>query len=323
MFETSRRQLVLTLVLVILITTGCSIRKFAINKIGDALAEGTSTYASDDDLELVGDALPFGLKLIESLLAESPDHSGMLLASCRGFVSYSYIYVQQEAEQAADFDLARSRRLRERARRLYERARRHGLHGLSVAYRGILDSLESDPAEALSVVKEDDVPLLYWNAAALGLAISVARNDAAMLARIPEVEAMLTRAIQLDEAWDAGTLHEFEVVLAGAKPGAPDYDRIREHYERAAVLSEGNRASLFVAYAEAVAVPRQDREEFRAMLEKALAVDADEHEEIRLLNLVAQRRARWLMSRIDDLILEDEIDDIMPENETGSDPEVS
>ncbi len=323
MFETPRRQLVLTLVLVALISTGCSIRKFAINRIGDALAEGTSTYDSDDDLELVGDALPFGLKLIESLLAESPDHAGMRLAACRGFVSYSYIYVQQEAERAADFDLARSRRLRQRARRLYDRARRHGLHGLGVAYRGILDRLESDPEGALTVVKKDDVPLLYWNAAALGLSISVARNDAAMLARIPEVEAMLTRAMQLDEAWDGGMLHEFEVVLAGAKPGAPDYDRIRKHYERAAELSAGRRASLFVAYAEAVAVRRQDRKEFRAMLEKALAVDADEHKEIRLLNLVAQQRARWLMTRVDDLILEDDIKEVIPADETVSEPEAS
>jgi len=309
MFKASRRQLVLTVALVGLIATGCSVRKFAMNMVGDALAEGTSTYATDDDLELVGDALPFGLKLIESLLVESPDHEGMLLAACRGFVTYSYVYVQQESEFAADFDLARSRRLRERTRRLYDRAGRHGLHGLEVAYEGILDQLESDPVGALTVVEETDVPLLYWNAAALGLAISVSRNDATMLARIPEVEAMLNRAMLLDEAWDGGSLHEFEVVLASAKPGAPDYDRIRRHFERAVELSGGSRASLYVAYAESVAVPRQDRKEFLAMLEQALAVDADAYEEVRLLNLVAQRRARWLMARIDDLILDLELGD--------------
>lgn len=301
----SRRQLVLTVALIGLVSTGCSVRRFAINMVGDALAEGASTYATDDDPELVGEALPFGLKLIESLLEESPDHEGMLLAACRGFVTYSYVYVQQESELAADFDLARSRRLRERTRRLYDRAGRHGLHGLEVAYEGILDQMEIDPVGALSVVEEEDVPLLYWNAAALGLEISVSRNDAAMLARIPEVEAMLDRALQLDEAWDGGSLHEFEIVLAGAKPGAPDYDRIRRHFERALELSEGGRASLYVAYAESVAVPRQDRPQFVDLLEQALAIDADEYVEVRLLNLVAQRRARWLMSRIDELILDD------------------
>ena len=39
------------------------------------------------------------------------------------------------------------------------------------------------------------------------------------------------------------------------------------------------------------------------MLEKALAVDTSKPEN-RLANLVAQRRARWLLAHIDDLILE-------------------
>ena len=69
----------------LLLTDGCSIKRMAINKIGNALASGGSTYETDDDLELVGDALPFGLKLIESLLAESPRHRGLLLAASSGF----------------------------------------------------------------------------------------------------------------------------------------------------------------------------------------------------------------------------------------------
>ena len=66
------------LVMLVILGSGCSVRRYAINKIGDALASGGSTYESDDDIQLVGDALPFGLKLIESLLAESPNHQGLL-----------------------------------------------------------------------------------------------------------------------------------------------------------------------------------------------------------------------------------------------------
>ena len=62
--------------LLLLVTSGCSIRRYAINQIGDALASGSSTYASDEDLILVGEALPFGLKLIESLLAEATETQG-------------------------------------------------------------------------------------------------------------------------------------------------------------------------------------------------------------------------------------------------------
>jgi hypothetical protein len=57
---------------------GCSIKRMAVNKLGDALAAGGTTFASDDDPELVKAAVPFSLKLMESLLAESPNHLGLL-----------------------------------------------------------------------------------------------------------------------------------------------------------------------------------------------------------------------------------------------------
>jgi hypothetical protein len=168
-----------------LATSGCSIKKFAGNQIGDALSKTRTTYASDDDIALVGDALPFALKLVESLLEQSPDHPGLLGTACEGFTTYSYIYVQSEAETLSDSDLSKAREARARSRRLYRRALRYCLHGLDTAYSGIIDGIETDASSALSLVQGRDVALLYWTAAALGLAISVSKDDAAMLARIP------------------------------------------------------------------------------------------------------------------------------------------
>ena len=298
-----------SILLLTALTTSCSLKKYAINKIGDALAEGNSVYETDEDVTLVGEALPFGLKLTESLLQESPKHRGLLLTVTRGFVLYSYAYVDYEAEVAADEDLDRARALRLRARKLYLRAFGYGVRGLERSHPGFASLLASDPAAAARLIsnkkkKHQDLPLLYWTAAALGLSISVSRNDAAMLARLPEVEVLLDRALELDSDWDEGTLHEFKVVFAGAKPGRPDYAAIQQDYEAALALSQGKRAGLYLAYAETVAVPRQDSKEFRALIKKALAVDPDENIEVRLVNLLAHRRARWLLERVDDLILD-------------------
>jgi predicted anti-sigma-YlaC factor YlaD len=82
-----------------------------------------------------------------------------------------------------------------------------------------------------------------------------------------------------------------------------DLARAQAHLDRALALSGGRKLSPLVAYAEAVCVPRQDRKTFDAMLDRVLAFDADGAPPFRLANLLAQRRARWLKSRTEDLFL--------------------
>jgi hypothetical protein len=299
---------VLLLVAMWAMSAGCSIKKYAINQVGDILASGGSIYESDEDIAFVGQALPFSLKLIESLIDESPNHRGLLLAAARGFSVYSYAYVDFDAEVMADESFEGARELRGRARRFYLRAHRYGVRGLNLFYSGFGSNLLHDPESAVHMVEDkkaqDILPFLYWSAASLGLAIASAKNDAAMLARIPEVEALLERSLELDETWDEGALHEFYITLQGAKPGKVDVDVVRTHYERALELSEGKRASVYLAYAETVSVPSQRAGEFRDLVAKALAVDPNAYPALRLTNLVAQRRAEWLLSRIEVLFLD-------------------
>ncbi len=311
-----RRGILFSFLTLLLITNaGCSIRGYAINQIGNALAEGGSTYESDEDIQLVGEALPFGLKLIESLLEEAPEHEGLLLAASQGFTTYGYVYVQRDADYIADEDLNIARQLRARARRLYMRANSYGLRGLEKRHRGVRQQLRASPASAVSVLEKKDVPLIYWTAASLGAAISVGRNDPVMTARLPEVDALLSRAMVLDEEWKDGSLHEFAIVFAGSRPEGPDYDDILFHYEKALELSEGSHASVHVAYAEAVSIPQQNSTQFRMLLERALAINPDEFREVRLANLIAQERAEWLLERIDDLILEFDTDPVEGEGQ--------
>jgi predicted anti-sigma-YlaC factor YlaD len=292
---------------VLALSSGCSVRGAAVDTIGDMLATDQSVFTEDDDVELIGGALPFSLKLVDSLLAESPEHRGLLLTAARGYVFYSYAYVQFPAEQIADVDLGEARILRARARKLYMRGFDYALRGLEVDYPGFGQALAKDPTQATALISaepEDNVAFLYWAASALGLAISVSKDDPALLARLPEVEALLERALALDEAFDDGALHEFAIIWSGATPGARDTAEIERHYARALELSDGNLASVYIAYAMATALPAQDREKFTALMDQALAVDPDALPEKRLLNVIAQRRARWLMARVDEFFLE-------------------
>jgi predicted anti-sigma-YlaC factor YlaD len=289
------------------ITAGsaCSIRKIAIKKLGDALAQSGTTFASDNDPELVRDALPFSLKLIESLLAESPRHRGLLLAASSGFTQYAYGFIRQEADEMEPEDLARALEMRARARALFLRARDYGMRGLETTHPGFSDALNKDPLPTVKAAKPADVPLLYWTAASWGLAITLSKNEPALIADQPVVEALIDRALELNEAFDQGAIHSFLISYEPVRQGASGdpLERARKHFDRALALSGGHQAGPFVSLAESVCVARQDRREFQSMLEKALAVDVNAKPEYRLANLIMQRRARWLLARSDELFL--------------------
>jgi predicted anti-sigma-YlaC factor YlaD len=285
--------------------TACSINRIAINKLGNALAASGTTFASDDDPELVGAAIPFSLKLVESLLASAPEHRGLLFAAASGFTKYAYGYVQQAADTLEDHDLARAAHERDRARRLYLRARDYGLRGLATRHPRFGERLRADAAAAVRATDGEDVALLYWTAAAWGAAIALSKDNPDLIADQPLVEALIDRALALEEEWDAGAIHGFLIAYEMARQGVPGdpAERSRAHFERAVELSGGQLASPFVSFAESVALPRQDRRSFEALLRRALAINPDDRPEWRLANLILQRRARWLLGRVDQLFL--------------------
>ena len=284
---------------------GCSVRQMAIDTLGDTLASGGSVYEADADVALVGDALPFSLKLLDSLIAESPRHRGLLTAGSRAYLLYAYGFVGFEAEQIARDDVDRANVVRARAHHLSIRAHGYAMRALEVRHPGLAARLGADPeAAVLAVADAQDVALLHAAAASLGLAIGHAKGEAAMLARLAEVDALLARALVLDEAWNDGALHELAVSWRAARPGSLDRAAVDAHFARALALSRGTRAALFVAYAEAVAVREQDRVLFERLLARALAVDPEVRPQEQLQNALAKRRAQWLAVHAERLFVE-------------------
>jgi hypothetical protein len=238
----------LAAVLCVPLLSGCSIKRMAVNKLGDALAGGGTTFASDDDPELVKSAVPFSLKLMESLLSESPRHRGLLFATTSGFTQYGYAFVQQDADELEATDFAAAEAMRARAKRLYLRARNYGLRGLEVAHRGFTNQLAAAPREAIAKLKKRDVPQVYWTAAAWGAAISLSKDDPATLAEIPQMEALIDRALELDESWDSGAIHGFLINYEMSRSGAAGdpSERARKlcHLCRSGVCREAGREAV-------------------------------------------------------------------------------
>ena len=125
------------------------------------------------------------------------------------------------------------------------------------------------------------------------------------IADLPAVIAMVHRALALDESFDGGAVHELMISLENlpANMGG-SLERAKAHYERAVELSGGQKAGTYVTWAESAVVRTQDRGEFERLLHRALGIDPDDEPRLRLQNLIAQKRARHLLARVEDLFLD-------------------
>ena len=312
--QPSRWLVLSALVATALGATSCSFQRFTASTVANTLAEGPDVFSTENDPQLVRESVPFGLKTMEGLLETLPNHRGLLLATCRGYTSYSLAFVQMDAEAIEAEDYHEAKRLRARALNLYQRALSYGLRGLEVDYPGIAQELRSEPTVAVRRINANRVPMLFWTAAAWGSAISLGRTRPDLIADVPAVRAMLERGLELDESYELGTFHDAMILLeslpeeAGGSP-----ERARQHFQRALQLAEGARVGPYVTLAQTVSVQQQDRAEFEELLEEALAIDVDEHPQQRLVNILLQQKAERLLADADELFLEP-----LPEGEDGS-----
>ena len=283
---------------------GCSLRSMAVSAVLPTLVN-PAVYLSEEDPEVVRDALPFLLKTIESILDADPDRQEALLFANTGFLLYASAFLQADAEIAEWDDYERAAELNGRAHRMYLRARDFGLRNAEIDHPGIAALLRDEPEAATAVFEEEDVESLYYLGGAWLLAISLGLDQPALVADLPSARALLNRALELDEDYERGALHAAFITResVGEAMGG-SYARAREHVARAVELSEGLDAGPYVALATGVAMAEENREEFRELLETAIAIDPHEEPSNRLLNLIAQKRARVLLDHIDDLFFE-------------------
>lgn len=269
--------------------------------MADALTSTASAFTRDTDPEFVRQAAPSTLKMIEMLLEESPGHAGLLMTACSGFTQYAYAFLQSDAD-AADPASATAKELKARGAAMYDRARGYCLRGLAARHPDVARGLEGNAAAALAAMTPADVPALYWTGVSWGGALALSENPLARIAEVATVRKLFGRALQLDDSWEAGSLHEAMIAVEGLPlllGGSPV--RAREHFDRAVALAHGESAFAYVTMATAVAQPAKDRREFERLLRAALAVDVSKRPPLRLANLIAQKRARFLLAQVDRL----------------------
>ncbi len=288
--------------------TSCSaIAGLALNSVSGVFAEAETVFRSDDDLELVGDALAFNLKTLETLLVSSPENEMLLLSAAKAFLLYAYVVVEPGLFELDFTQFEERQAIRRRAGNLYRRGLDFGLRGLEVDRPGFAGRVRRNPATAVQELEEDDAAMALWTGTAMAARVALEMDNPEATADLSTAGAILGRVKELDDLVDRGAVYDYLSLYEALRPGG-SVELAREYYERAMELGPERLPVLWTNWAESGAIAAGDRSEFETVLQQTLDFDLETEPDDKLLNRIAQLRAAWLLENIDDYFYDEDRD---------------
>jgi predicted anti-sigma-YlaC factor YlaD len=262
-----------------------------------AASKVQTVLTSEEDPELAAGALPTFIMVEEALLEADPNDQGKVVTTASLYVMYANAFVQGPASSLPDDRFEERQAAYDRAGALYRRAFRLLSAALDRRSPGIVEAAVDGKAD-FSRMRKSDVPLLYWSGVSVLAGFGLNPLDFKSAHYLGAAPLFLARAAELDPGWDEGAIYGVYVSYYGSMPSylGGDPAKAEDAYKRALAYSKGGTASLFVSYATSICVPKDDYQGFKAVLEKALAIDPNAVPEDRLETVLAQRNAKRLLA---------------------------
>ena len=291
-----------------LLFSGCSINKLVMNKVGDMLAgDGAgSVFMGDNDPEFVGDALPFAIKMYESLLQSVPGHSGLIVTTGSLYVMYANAFLYTPASMMKEEMYREQEHLMARAKNLYLRGRDIILNGIERHHPGFKDLLSKKAFDnILKMMKKEDAPFLYWAAAGWMGAFSIDPFDMDLGITLPRAAGLMDMVLKVDPEFEKSSIYDFYISYYGSLPEymGGSNKKARENFKKSVEFSDGKLISPFVSLATSVSINTQNLKEFRELLSQAVVFNVDLNPENRLVNIINKRKAKWYLVNEEDFFL--------------------
>lgn len=281
----SKREYLL-IVITLLLVSGCS-----------SVIEGESRRFADnfslavqenDDPQLVAEAMPSYLLLLDALVRNSPEQTALWQAAATLNSAYAGNFITDK----------------ERAKALNQKALDYAFKALCQTDARLCKPRELtvvDLQAILAKIDKEHVPILFTAGSVWAGWIQANSEDWNAVADLSRVEAIMQRIVELDESYQQGAAHLYlgvlATVLTPALGGRPEVGK--QHFERALLLSQNQNLMVKVYYAKNYARGIFDRELHDRLLQEVLS--ADPHApHLTLSNRLAQQEARQLLKTADD-----------------------
>lgn len=251
----------------------------------------SSAVVNQTDPETVRDGAPAYMLLLDSLLEGSPEDPAILSAAAGLYASYGAVFAGNP----------------ERSARLTERARNYADKAMCLSFEPAC-SWDGETyevfEESLARLGEKHEDVVYAYGVAHLAYIRAHSDDWGALARLPHMEALLNRYLEIENGESdnsAGTVYTYLGILVTLRPPAlgGEPEKGRQYFERAIEISNGSDLSAKVEYARGYARPLYERELHDRLLREVLAADPM-MPGYTLTNVLAQRDAEDLLETADD-----------------------
>lgn len=266
--------------------TGCS--SVATRATGDLSDNLSRAVLEQNDPETVRQGAPAFLLMLDGFIGGDPDNQALLLTGSRLYAAYASAFVEDGQRQ----------------RRLADKSFNYARRAICLSHKdfcAVIDKPLASFRKPLGDFEPDDVPVLFGFASAWATWIQVNSDDWNATIQLPKVAALMTRIIELDEAYNHGNAHVYLGVLSTQLPaefgGRPEVGR--QHFERANELSAGRNLMVNVLFAKYYARLVFDRELHDSLLQAVLDSDT-EAQDLTLSNALAQQQARELLEGSND-----------------------
>jgi len=224
-------------------------------------------------------------------------------------------------------------RMLHRAKKMYRRGIGYVYQSLELKHPGFIALVEEGKVdEALAEMSFEDAPALYWAASGLMGEFSTNPFDFELGPQIYKPVAFAYKALQLDDLFNNGAIHDLLIQVNSSLPGAMMFkaggerasateqfveeyysaagaesqaEKARYHFERSMEISGGFSVGPYVAFASTVSVNEQNLAEFEELLTTALEIDIEAFPEMRLAAIIFKEKAQWLLDHKSDYFLLD------------------
>jgi len=262
-------------------------KKLTVGATATLLEEVARASNRQSDLRILREGMPAYLMLIDGMVQAMPKNDQLLIAAAQSYSSFASLFVEDQDKEYANL--------------LYGRGKQYALKSLEM--RGFNEPLQrpfDEFKEGLNRLEKKDVPTIFWTATCWANWIRLNLDSMEAISELPRVEWMMKRALELDEAFYYGGPHLFMGIWYASRPkiAGGDLKKAQEHFLKALDLGKGKFLMAYVYYANYYARKIMDKELFTSTLQKVLETPAEISPDLVLLNTVAKKQAKDLLSHV-------------------------